>query len=40
MTTKRRRFLQQAAAAGVGAAGLSALGASSRGLLQLARAAG
>lgn len=36
----RRRFLQQAAIAGVGAASLSALGASSRTMLQLAAAAG
>jgi uncharacterized protein (DUF1501 family) len=36
----RRRFLQQAAVAGAGAATLSALGASSRTMLQLAQAAG
>ncbi|MFO0708206.1 MAG: DUF1501 domain-containing protein [Sandaracinus sp.] len=40
MSSNRRRFLQQAAATGVGVAGLSALGASSRTLMQLARAAG
>jgi uncharacterized protein (DUF1501 family) len=36
----RRRFLQQVAVTGVGAAGLSALGASSRTMLELAAAAG
>jgi uncharacterized protein (DUF1501 family) len=40
MTTKRRRFLQQAGIAGAGAVGLSALGASSHTMMQLARAAG